>query len=218
LRILAIDGAGPIATAAGRSSANHPFALEASITRTSTGDADLLPSRVGACLAAAGWKISDVDVIACAVGPGGFTSIRVAVALARALALAADRPVIGVTSFEAIARRAREDGTHERLRVVVPGGRGNWFVQDILEDGRASGPPVILADPPWPLPDGHLVGSGGGAIREVIADAVDVARVAAARLAAGEQACQGSTLVPLYMRGADARIGAGRSLLAAAED
>lgn len=48
-------------------------------------------------------KISDVDVVAVAKGPGSFTGIRIGVAAAKGLAWAAEKPVCGVSTLEAMA-------------------------------------------------------------------------------------------------------------------
>ncbi|WP_027135264.1 tRNA (adenosine(37)-N6)-threonylcarbamoyltransferase complex dimerization subunit type 1 TsaB [Geminicoccus roseus] len=211
MRILAIDGAGPVAVAACGRGPDGPL-IAGSARRAAGADADGLPLLVERCLQQASWRSGQVDLIACGIGPGGFTSIRVAVALARGLALAASLPVLAVTSFQALADRARREGVSGPLRVVVPGGRGNWFIQDFDERGH-HGEPEILAAPPGVLPDRTLVGSGCEGMVELVADASDVAHVAFGRHAAGAGGSPGSELVPLYLRGADAREGAGRSLL-----
>ena len=50
-------------------------------------------------------KISDIDMIAVAKGPGSFTGIRIGVAAAKGLAWGLDIPVCGVSTLEAIARQ-----------------------------------------------------------------------------------------------------------------
>ena len=215
MRILAIDGTGPIAVAACVARPGGEPVILASIERAIARDADLLPAGVAACLAAAGWSARSWDVLACSIGPGSFTGIRVAVALARGLAMAAGRPVLAVTRFEAIAAHARGAGITAPLQVVIDGGRGNWYVQDMGSAGTISQPPAIMPAIPQESGAGMMVGSGPG-VTEVESDATDVARVAAIRLAGGEQPVQGMDLVPLYLRGADARADAGRSLLQAA--
>ncbi len=55
-------------------------------------------------LGEAGVKIADVDAVAVTVGPGGFTSLRAAVALAQGLSLGATRPCIGVSIGETFAQ------------------------------------------------------------------------------------------------------------------
>lgn len=48
-------------------------------------------------------NISNMDVIACSIGPGSFTGIRIGVATANAFAMAGNIPVIGISSLEAMA-------------------------------------------------------------------------------------------------------------------
>ncbi len=69
-------------------------------------------------LAAAGAALDDVTTVVCGLGPGTFTGLRIGVATARALAQAADLPIAGVPSLEALARglAAGEAGARARLR------------------------------------------------------------------------------------------------------
>ena len=48
-------------------------------------------------------KLSDVDLIAVAHGPGSFTGIRIGVSTVKGLAWAAERPCVGVSTLEAMA-------------------------------------------------------------------------------------------------------------------
>ena len=214
MRILAIDGTGPIAVAAWENGSIGGPQILATAARAERQDADHLPAAVARCLSDAGWTPQGWDLLACSVGPGSFTAIRVCVAMARGLALAAGRPVLPVSRFEAIAARARREGIAGPLHVLIDAGRSGWFSQDRPDEDEA-GPP--LSRPVLPDDDGTriLVGSGEN-VHGIIADATDVACVAANRLARGERAVSGLELTPLYLREADARVGAGRSLLSPA--
>ncbi|MBQ3404025.1 MAG: tRNA (adenosine(37)-N6)-threonylcarbamoyltransferase complex dimerization subunit type 1 TsaB [Oscillospiraceae bacterium] len=48
-------------------------------------------------------SISDMDLVAAAIGPGSFTGIRIGVAAAKGLAWGADLPACGVSTLEAMA-------------------------------------------------------------------------------------------------------------------
>ena len=48
--------------------------------------------------------MADMDAVAVAAGPGSFTGIRIGVAAAKGLAFAADKPAVGVSTLEAMAR------------------------------------------------------------------------------------------------------------------
>ncbi|PKO92401.1 MAG: tRNA (adenosine(37)-N6)-threonylcarbamoyltransferase complex dimerization subunit type 1 TsaB [Betaproteobacteria bacterium HGW-Betaproteobacteria-10] len=62
----------------------------------------LLPL-IGQLLGEAGLPVAQLDAIAFGVGPGAFTGLRVACGIAQGLAVAANIPLIPVTSLEAMA-------------------------------------------------------------------------------------------------------------------
>ncbi len=99
MRILGLDAAGAACSAAlieeGRVLARECAAME-------HGHAEALVPMLLRVMA--GRPFADLDGIGVTRGPGGFTGIRVALATARGLGLAAARPVLGVTSFAAVAR------------------------------------------------------------------------------------------------------------------
>ncbi len=47
--------------------------------------------------------ISDIDVFATSVGPGSFTGLRIGMASVKTLAQALDKPIVGVSSLDAVA-------------------------------------------------------------------------------------------------------------------
>ena len=59
-----------------------------------------------ALLAEAGIAKSQLDAIAVGRGPGAFTGVRLAIALAQGIALALDRPLLPVSTLAALAMQA----------------------------------------------------------------------------------------------------------------
>ena len=57
-----------------------------------------------------GLKISDIDMVAVAKGPGSFTGIRIGVAAAKGLAWGADKAICGVSTLEAMAYQTAMKG------------------------------------------------------------------------------------------------------------
>ncbi len=74
------------------------------------------------CLAQAGWRTQDIDVVAVDVGPGLFGGIRVGVATAQALAGAIGARLAPVSSLDAVALHAAT--THRRIWSIVDARRG----------------------------------------------------------------------------------------------
>jgi len=65
----------------------------------------LLPN-LQALLTEAGASLQAIDAIACSVGPGAFTGIRIAVAATQSLALAIEKPCIAINTLAALAQKA----------------------------------------------------------------------------------------------------------------
>lgn len=62
----------------------------------------LLPS-IDRILQDAGIALAQIDGLAVATGPGSFTGLRIGLSTAKGLAVAADKPLVGVSTLEAIA-------------------------------------------------------------------------------------------------------------------
>ena len=77
------------------------------------GHAEHLAPMVKAVLTQAGLKPTDLDRVGVVIGPGGFAGVRVGLAFARALALAASIECVGVVSLAALAAGAARVGQEE---------------------------------------------------------------------------------------------------------
>ncbi len=51
----------------------------------------------------AGWGLDDIDLWVVTTGPGSFTGLRIGIATIKGLALATRKPVMGVSTLEALA-------------------------------------------------------------------------------------------------------------------
>ncbi len=92
---------------------------------------------------AAGIGFDALDRIGVTVGPGSFTGLRVGLAFAHGLGEALDRPVIGVSTLQALAATLGQLDD-ETIAAVIDARRGQVYVQVFLGD-RSSGPPEALA-------------------------------------------------------------------------
>ena len=71
-------------------------------TDSKTHSENLMPL-VDELFKSSGISLSDINVIACSIGPGSFTGIRIGIASVKAMAEAYNLPVVGVTSLETLA-------------------------------------------------------------------------------------------------------------------
>ena len=147
------------------------------------GQAERLVPMVTELLEAEGFSMADVGLVAVGVGPGNFTGIRIAVALARGLALGLGVPAIGVTGFDA----ARTEGAEW---VVLPAPRGQVYAQRFLPEPEAA----LIVEP------GEVVGRIAHLADMPVADFV----VAIGRLALARAGVAQPRPAPFYLRGADA--------------
>jgi tRNA threonylcarbamoyladenosine biosynthesis protein TsaB len=103
---------------------------------------------IEALLQAQGLERCDVDAFAFASGPGAFTGLRVACALAQGLAFGCDRPVLAIGSLRALAWTAQA-APGQRILVATDArmGQAYWAVFEAGERMRCLAP-AALADPP----------------------------------------------------------------------
>src|SRR5690348_18351519 len=72
------------------------------------GHAETLAPMVQALMQQAGVRFADLDRLAVTTGPGTFTGQRVGLAFMRGLRLALKRPLIGITTLQAMAAAAMD--------------------------------------------------------------------------------------------------------------
>ncbi len=148
----------------------------------------------------AGRSWSDLDAIAVGTGPGNFTGIRIAVSMARGLALGLAIPAIGVSIFD-----ARAEGLPRPLVVAEHAHRGEVYLQSF--DPAPCAPQLVALHAVSLPPDCRVTGSAADALATGHARAVAarygiaeaIARVARTRLGAPQP-----RPAPLYIRPADA--------------
>lgn len=118
----------------------------------------------------AGMELSQVDALAFGRGPGSFTGLRIAAASIQGLALALDRPVIPISTLEAMAWTAmNQQGVNKVLTLIDARmdevywcawqNEAGWPVALVAE--QLSAPEVVsLPDVASSAMDWVLVGSG----------------------------------------------------------
>ncbi|MBR1867767.1 MAG: tRNA (adenosine(37)-N6)-threonylcarbamoyltransferase complex dimerization subunit type 1 TsaB [Clostridia bacterium] len=86
--------------------------------------------------------LKEVDVFACAVGPGSFTGIRIGVATVKAFAYSLRKKVLSVTSFDTLAYD-RVNG--KRKLALISAGHNNYYGRLYAEDGCEKGEPFFAS-------------------------------------------------------------------------
>ena len=192
--ILAIDGASTDLSVA---IADAPGAILAEDAWSSAQrqSAELLP-RILLVLERAGVPIDGVSAVAVGSGPGSFTGLRVAMALAKGLAIGLSIPIVGIPSLEAWLD-AEPDASAALARAgareayVVARGAGEPAVVDRGDLGGLRGPFVVPTElaGAFELTDTRPPRAAGA-----------IARRAAERLADATEGDDLSTLEPIYVR------------------
>ena len=171
-----------------------------------------------ALLADAGVAKSQLDAIAVGRGPGAFTGVRLAIALAQGIALALDRPLLPVSTLAALAMRAPGEGD---VLSAIDARMGEIYAATFRREGEgvvASSGEVVVAPAAYGLPEGERwqgVGTGfaaaDGALQgrlhgrlasvdaAALPHAADVARLGALAFARGD-AVAPERIEPAYLR------------------
>jgi tRNA threonylcarbamoyl adenosine modification protein YeaZ len=175
---------------------------------------ELLAPAINAVLATAGAKPSDVGAIACGLGPGPFTGLRVGIVTAASVADGLGVPAYGACSLDALA--AAHAGAGRLLAVTDARRKQVYWARYDRTGRRADGPDVSLPADVAAAVQGEVdrvVGTGAIQWAEVFAglgiepsDPWPQARFVAV-LAAERAASHAPTeqLTPMYLRRPDAQ-------------
>jgi tRNA threonylcarbamoyladenosine biosynthesis protein TsaB len=173
----------------------------------------LLPA-LDELLAEAGATAKDLRGVACCVGPGGFTSLRIGVATAEGLALSG-LPTWGFSAFELRAAALRAAGHGGRVWILLDGQRAEAFTQPW--EAHATEParklpiaalPGLIGGEPWWAPETFLPKLA--ALDPASRLALDEDAATRAGLAVLTRACASrepeAPLQPFYLRETDAEL------------
>lgn len=152
--LLAIETSGAVGSLALRRGAT----LHERTIASPRDQAEQLLPLVAELLDAADAAIAELDGIVFGRGPGSFTGLRIATAIAQGLALATQKPVIGISSLAAVAQHALDVSGVERSLVCIDARMGEvYFGSFEAEQGlvRARSPerlamPENVTAPAWP--------------------------------------------------------------------
>lgn len=136
--------------------------------------ASLIPS-IDSILSACGLKISDIDLYALTVGPGSFTGLRIAASAIKGLAFSSGKPMVGVSTLEALACNAAPtpypvcplmDARRKEVYAALYRIRDNGYPERLLAD-RVVAPEKFIANTPERT---LFLGEGARKYSQVIAD------------------------------------------------
>ena len=141
----------------------------------------------------------EIEVIAVGLGPGSYTGIRAAIAVAQGWQLARGVKLVGVGSVEALAVQAQAEKIFGRVNVVVDAQRGEFYLGtwEISADWRVElGPLRIVAAAEIEA----LKNAGETCVGPEHSEFFPAAS-SVARLAVGQGGfVSGSDLTPVYLR------------------
>ena len=100
-----------------------------------------------AALRQAGLEREQIECIVVGLGPGSYTGIRAAIALAQGWQLGRQVKLLGVSSAECVAAQARADGLTGKVAVAIDAQRGEFYLAgyEISASGRREVSPLQLA-------------------------------------------------------------------------
>jgi tRNA threonylcarbamoyladenosine biosynthesis protein TsaB len=101
------------------------------------GHAEALMPLIARVIKQAGIAFAALDRIAVTTGPGSFTGLRVGLSAARGLALAADKPVVGVTTLTAYAAPIVSENGEQPVIAAIDARHDQVYFQIVSGNGGA---------------------------------------------------------------------------------
>jgi tRNA threonylcarbamoyladenosine biosynthesis protein TsaB len=184
---------------------------------------ELILTMLGEVLAEGGYLLKDMDAIAFGRGPGSFTGVRIAVAVTQGIALAAELPVVPVSTLAAMALQVMQTDQAEKVLCALDARMdevywagyefdANLLVRECIVESVC--PPQSVA---WPAEVHGWYGVGGGFVRyesmlmenskaklveiypDVLPHAAAIARLGSEMFRRGE-AVTAEQALPVYLR------------------
>jgi len=217
MRVLAIDTALGACSAAVLDTEQGGIIASESLAMA-RGHAEALMPLLARLMEQAATAFRDLDRIVVTTGPGSFTGLRVGIAAARGIALAAEKSAVGVSTLSAYAAPHLAADATAAVVAAIDARHGHVYLQVFAPGGR-----TIIAPRLAPLNEAvqaaaetsaHLVGSAALAVADKLAMAGIAPLVVDARAAPdiawvarmGAAVPEGqSPPAPLYLRAPDAQ-------------
>jgi len=146
----------------------------------SRGQAERLVPLVEEVLEEAETDWGGLDALAVTIGPGAFTGLRIGLSTARGFALAAGKPLIGVTTLDAVAHSVPESEREDRnVLVALDAKRADVYAQLFDPSLKPISEPVAILPEKLPSLTGDapliLAGDYAEAVKSVFGDQATVA-------------------------------------------
>jgi tRNA threonylcarbamoyladenosine biosynthesis protein TsaB len=107
------------------------------------GHAEALMPLIARVMKDAGLPFAALDRIAVTAGPGSFTGLRVGLSAARGIALAAGKPVVGLTTLSAYAAPVVSESGEQPVISAIDARHDQVYFQAVSGDGSTLIPPQV---------------------------------------------------------------------------
>jgi tRNA threonylcarbamoyl adenosine modification protein YeaZ len=144
MRILAIDTALDCCAAAVLDTSIDEIIAMESLPMT-RGHAEALMPLIARIMGKARMPFAEIDRVAVTTGPGSFTGLRVGISAARGIALAAGKPVVGVTTLSAYAAPLVSKQRPEPIISAIDARHDHLYFQALSGNGAVLTKPSVIS-------------------------------------------------------------------------